>query len=124
MLLGPRRGCLVASSHQVCLKYRLMPFTAHLPMTAEGSWIYLWTGSGRVIPFHIQCGLILLLHGVVVHSGGNSCHVDHTGTSYPRLYFYLLGSPRDQPGDFVSYINFDGENLRRITILKGNNFLY
>jgi hypothetical protein len=82
-------------------------------LTAEGSWIYLWTGSGQVIPFHIKCGLILLLHGDVVHSGGNSCSVDHMGTSYPRLYFYLLGSPRDHPGDFVSYINFDGEEFEK-----------
>jgi len=76
---------LVVSSDHVCLKYGHMPYTAHLSLTAEGSWIYLWPGPGRASPFHIKYGFILILRGDVVHSGGNPCHIDHMGKSYPRL---------------------------------------
>jgi hypothetical protein len=63
-----------------------MPFMIHLPLTAEGSWLYLWIGPGRAIHFHINYGYILLLHGDVVHSGETLLHVDHTGKCYPSGY--------------------------------------
>jgi hypothetical protein len=39
--------------------------------------MYLWNGPGHAVPFHITYGFILLLHGDVVHRGGNPIHVDH-----------------------------------------------
>jgi hypothetical protein len=124
LLLGPRRGCLVASSDQVCLKYGHMPFTAHLPLTAEGSWIYLWTGPGRVIHFHIYYGFVLLLRGDVVHSSENPHHVDHTGKSYPLGFIYtcLVAQAIILETFFLILILMENY-LKRITILKRSHCL-
>jgi hypothetical protein len=47
-----------------------IPFTGHLPLTSDGSYIYLWSGPGVGIPYHIPYGKMLIIRGDVVHCGG------------------------------------------------------
>jgi len=114
LLLSRKKGRFASlSGEQISLKYGNMPYTAHLPLSREGSWIFLWNGPGPSVPFHIKYGFMLILRGDVVHSGGNPFYYDHVGKRYPRIHFYLLTSPADHPGDSVSYHNYDGEYFDR-----------
>ncbi len=47
-----------------------IPFTGHLLLFPDGSYIYLWSGPGVGVPYHISYGKMLIIHGDVVHSGG------------------------------------------------------
>ncbi len=48
-----------------------LAWTAHLPLNKnEGSYLYIWTGTGCRTAVHIKGGQCLLLCSDVVHSGG------------------------------------------------------
>jgi hypothetical protein len=47
-----------------------IPFTGHLPLSSDGSFIFLWSDPGVGIPYHIPYGKMLIIHGDVVHCGG------------------------------------------------------
>jgi hypothetical protein len=47
-----------------------MPHTLHIPLTPEGSYVYVWFGRGLSFPIHIRYGHILCLSGGVMHCGG------------------------------------------------------
>jgi hypothetical protein len=102
LLLSHKRGHSASSSgEQVTLKFGNVPYTAHLPLSPEGSWIFVWNGPGPSVPFLIKYGFMLILRGDVVHSGGNPYYIDHAGKRYPRIPFYLLSTPTDHPGDLL-----------------------
>ena len=66
-------------------------WTAHMPITEEGSWITLWFGTGEGYTMIIPFGKILLLRSDVVHGGGTPIVEDNTETKlFRRLHFYLV----------------------------------
>jgi hypothetical protein len=55
------------SGEYVTLKFGNMPYIAHLPLSLEGSWIFLQNSPGPSVPFHIKYECMLVLWGDVVH---------------------------------------------------------
>ncbi len=53
-----------------------LPLTGHMPVSKDGAFIYLWTGPGAAVPFHIEYGKMLIIRGDVVHCGGLPTYVD------------------------------------------------
>ncbi len=71
---------------QVCLSW-----TAHMPISKEGSWITLWWGPGIGYTMHIPYGKILLFHLDVIHGGGIPCVSQKSDKKQlRRLHFYLV----------------------------------
>jgi hypothetical protein len=88
-----------------------MPYTGHLPITPDGSFIYLWSGPGRASPYHIKFGTMLFIRGDVVHSGGcpTSPSQPYDATRlYNRLHFYIPNVPEDIPPNGIFCHNVDG----------------
>jgi hypothetical protein len=88
-----------------------MPYTGHLPITPDGSYIYLWSGPGRASPYHIKFGTMLFIRGDVVHSGGcpSSPSQPYDATRlYNRLHFYFPNVPEDIPPNGIFCHNVDG----------------
>jgi hypothetical protein len=50
-----------------------LSWTAHMPISKEGSWITLWWGPGIGYTMHIPYGKILLLRSDVIHGEGIPC---------------------------------------------------
>jgi hypothetical protein len=66
-----------------------LAWTAHLPLNKnEGSYLYIWSGTGCGTAVHIKGGQCLLLRSDVIHSGGLPRIADKDN-SYIRLHFYL-----------------------------------
>jgi hypothetical protein len=106
-----RRGILVHKGSKGGLKQGFMPYTLHMPLTPEGSYVYIWFGRGLSCPIHIRYGHILCLSGDVVHCGGlpnlpNG--LSHTGNRYKRLHFYFLTNAGDLPDNTIFCTNYDG----------------
>ena len=66
-----------------------LAWTAHLPVTDDGSWIWVWPGPGNGYPIHIKMGQILFLRSDVVHCGGRPPIDKLEGQKYMRLHFFL-----------------------------------
>jgi hypothetical protein len=47
-----------------------LSWTAHMPVTSDGSWMTIWFGAGIRYTLHIPYGQTLLLHSDVIHGGG------------------------------------------------------
>jgi len=91
------------------LKHGNMPYTGHMPLSSEGSYIYVWPGPGQSVCIHIRYGSILFMRGDIVHCGGTPKNGFCADKKYPRLHFYLLTSPADHPNNNVFYYGYDGE---------------
>jgi hypothetical protein len=108
-----RRGKYAASkSSTLGLKHGFMPYTGHMPLTPDGSYIYVWCGPGPSMLIHIKYGQILFLRGDVVHCGGLPQHVDHANKQYPRLHFYFLTNPADHPGNNIYHDSYDSVSFK------------
>ena len=88
-----------------------LSWTAHMPVTSEGSWITLWFGTGQGYTMHIPFGKVLLLRSDVIHGGGTPTVEDNIeNRSYRRLHFYLVTG--DQPAfpGTNNRMSLDGKN--------------
>jgi hypothetical protein len=71
-------------------------WTAHMPITTEGSSITLWFGTGAGYTMHIPHGTVLLLQSDVIHGGGAPKVEEHMEKkTFHRLHLYLVMN--DQP---------------------------
>jgi len=104
-----RRGVLDRDNNCQGLKHGNMPYTGHMPLSSEGSYIYVWPGPGQSVCIHIRYGSILFMRGDIVHCGGTPKNGFCADKKYPRLHFYLLTSPADLPNNNVFYYGYDGE---------------
>lgn len=96
LLLASRRRCGVASNENFHgLQHGYMPYTGHMPLSSEGSYIYVWSGPGHTVCIHMRYGAILFIRGGFVHGGGApaSCYCEEL--KYPQLHFCFLTSPED-----------------------------
>lgn len=75
---------------------RYFSWTAHMPITDEGSWITLWFGPGEGHTMHIPYGEILLIRSDLVHGGGIPL-TDRLAITktFCRLHFHIVSA--DQP---------------------------
>jgi hypothetical protein len=89
-----------------------IPFTGHLPVSSEGSYIYLWSGPGVGVPYHILYGKMLLIRGDVVHCGGLPSYAS-ADKHYHRIHFYFPVIPVDIPPNAIYLNNFDGQSFSR-----------
>ena len=85
-----------------------LAWTAHMPVTRDGSWIHVWTGPGYSTPIFIEYGFCLFLRSETVHAGGRPM-VDNVDSKYPRLHFYLPTKFQGVPSNQVFYHNCDGK---------------
>jgi len=103
-------------SKETCAKYLRgnchIPFTGHLPLSIDGSFVYLWTGPGVRVPYHIKYGKTLIIRGDVVHCGGTPSFAS-TEKSYHRVHFYFPVLAADIPPDAIFLNNFDGKSFSR-----------
>jgi len=93
-----------------------IPFTGHLPLSTNGSYIYLWSGPGVGIPYHIPYGKMLVICGDVVHSGGLPRQAS-SDKMYHRVHFYFPTVPMDIPLNGIYLNNFDGQSFSRDYVL-------
>ena len=110
LLLCSRRRRGHVSSNKPGLKHGNMLYTAHMPLSSDGSYIYIyiWSGPGESVPIHIHYGTILFLHGDIVHCGGAPKDFSCEGKKYPRLHFYFLTSAADHPNNSIFHESFVG----------------
>jgi len=87
-----------------------LSWTAHLPITPEGSWITMWFGPGVGYTLHIPFGTVLLLRSDVIHGGGVP-HVDVQTASkqFRRLHFYLATQDQAATPGMIYELNYDNE---------------
>jgi len=87
-----------------------LSWTAHLPITPEGSWITMWFGPGVGYTLHIPFGPVLLLHSDVIHGGGVP-HIDVQTASkqFRRLHFYLATQDQAATPGLIYKLNYDNE---------------
>jgi len=103
------------SRHNKCKLLRgscQIPFTGHLPVSRDGSYIYLWSGPGVAIPFHIQYGKMLVIRGDVVHCGGLPPSAP-TNKLFHRVHFYFPTCAVDIPPNSIYGNNYDGQSFSR-----------
>jgi hypothetical protein len=84
-------------------------WTAHMPITIEGSWITLWFGTGNGYTIKIPFGTVLLLRSDVIHGGGTPVVEQNTKSKkFRRLHYYLV--TEDQPAypGYINPITYDG----------------
>jgi hypothetical protein len=84
-----------------------IPWTAHIPLTADGSYLFVWSGPGDAIPIHIKYGEVLLIRGDTVHAGGLPTPA-HYGKEYTRLHLYLPKNPGQIPTNKTEKNDWDG----------------
>jgi hypothetical protein len=90
-------------------RFRLS-WTAHLPITPDGSWITMWFGPGVGYTLHIPFGTALLLRSDVIHGGGVP-HIDIQTTSkqFRRVHFYLATQDQAATPGLIYELNYDNE---------------
>ena len=113
LLASRRRHGLLDDPKCAGLKHGNMPYTGHMPLSSEGSFIYVWPGTGESLCLHIRYGTILFLRGDIVHCGGTPTNCFCIDKKYPRLHFYFLSSPADHPSNNVFYNGYDGESFEK-----------
>jgi len=116
ILLPSRREARGNRAKVLCGTSRI-PFTGHLPVSPDGSYIYLWSGPGVGVPFYIEYGKMLIIRGDVVHSGGVPPSVLSEAKLYHRVQFYFPILPTDIPGNAIYVTNFDSESFSRDYVL-------
>lgn len=89
-----------------------IPFTGHMPVSPDGAYIYLWSGPGVAVPYHIEYGKMLIIRGDVVHSGGLPSFAS-SDKLYRRVHFYFPLVPLDIPPNGIYLNNFDGQSFSR-----------
>ena len=73
---------------------RVMPFTFHIPLTSEGSHLYV---LGITEPIYLKFGDILVVRGDVMHKGGiYKCNEP----SY-RMHIYVDTIVYEEPGENI-----------------------
>jgi hypothetical protein len=88
-----RRGILIDKGSKGGIKQGFMPYTLHMPLTPEGSYVYIWFRRGLSCPIHIRYGHILCLSGDVVHCGGLPTlpnGLSHTGNAFIFTFLPML----------------------------------
>jgi hypothetical protein len=87
-----------------------LSWTAHLPITPDGSWITMWFGPGVGYTLHIPFGTALLLRSDVIHGGGVP-HIDIQTTSkqFRRVHFYLATQDQAATPGLIYELNYDNE---------------
>jgi hypothetical protein len=83
-----------------------------MSVTKDGAFIYLWTGPGAAVPYHIEYGEMLIVHGDVVHCGGLPSSADPSKL-YHRVHFYFPVVDADIPPNGVILNNYDGQSFSR-----------
>jgi hypothetical protein len=86
---------------------QFLAWTAHLPITNEGSWIWLWSGPGIGEPLHIKMGQVLFLRSDVVHAGGRPPVDKLEDQKYLRLHFYLPTKYQPAPDNSIFLTEHD-----------------
>jgi hypothetical protein len=82
-------------------------WTAHMPLTTDGSWLHVWSGPGLSTAMKMEFGQCLLLRGDVVHAGGRPM-VDRISSFYPRLHFFLPTALQVAPKNKIFLVELDG----------------
>jgi hypothetical protein len=84
-------------------------WTAHMPITEEGSWITLWFGTGQGYTVEIQMGEVLLLRSDVVHGGGIPIiQQNMRDMKFHRLHFYLVTNDQPAHPGSINITHYDG----------------
>jgi hypothetical protein len=87
-----------------------LSWTAHLPITPEGSWITLWWGPGVGYTVHIPYGKILLLRSDIIHGGGiPNVSRKSDKSQFRRLHFYLVTHDQAATPGFIYETYYDNE---------------
>jgi hypothetical protein len=87
-------------------------WTAHMPITKEGSWITLWFGVGKGYTVKIPFGTILLLRSDVIHGGGTPIIERNTKRKwFRRLHYYLVTEDQPAVPGFINPFSYDGKHL-------------
>jgi hypothetical protein len=92
-------------------EHEAIPWTGHMPITENGRYLFLWNGPGKVIPFLIPYGKMLLIRGDVVHAGGLP-EGEHEGKEYDGLHLYLPNNSLDINQEIVSTKDHSGMELK------------
>jgi hypothetical protein len=82
-------------------------WTAHMPLTNDGSWLHVWSGPGLSTAMKMEFGQCLFLRGDVVHAGGRPM-VDRISSLYPRLHFFLPTALQVAPKNKIFLVELDG----------------
>jgi hypothetical protein len=82
-------------------------WTAHMPLTTDGSWLHVWSGPGLSTAMKMEFGQCLFLRGDVVHAGGRPM-VDSISSLYPRLHFFLPTALQVAPDNKIFLVELDG----------------
>jgi hypothetical protein len=96
-----------------------IPFTGHMPVSSDGSYIYLWPGPGVGVLFHIPYGKMLVIRGDVVHCGGFAPSTPNKKLYY-RVHFYFPTDAVDIPPNAIYWNNYDGQAFSRDYIFPCN----
>ena len=87
-----------------------LSWTAHMPISKEGSWITLWWGPGIGYTMHIPYGKILLLRSDVIHGGGIPCVSRKSDKQlFRRLHFYLVTKDQAATPGYIYDTYYDNE---------------
>jgi hypothetical protein len=89
-------------------------WTAHMPLTPDGSWLHVWTGPGLSTAMKMEFGQCLFLRGDVVHAGGRPM-VDRISSRYPRLHFFLPTELQVAPKSKIFLVELDGRSKLKRT---------
>ncbi len=89
-----------------------IPFTGHMPVSPDGGYMYLWTGPGVALPYHIEYGKKLIIRGDFVHCGGLPSFAS-SKKLYHRVHFYFPLVSADIPHRGIFLNNFDGQAFSR-----------
>jgi hypothetical protein len=87
-----------------------LSWTAHMPLTEEGSWITIWWGPGVGYTLQIPFGKILLLRSDVIHGGGIPNVTRRTDKKqFRRIHFYLVTPDQAATPGLIYEYNYDNE---------------
>ena len=97
-------------------------WTAHMPLTTDGSWLYVWNGPGLSTVMKIEFRQCLFLRGDVVHARERPM-VDSIHSLYPRLHFYILTTLQEAPINKIFLVELNGRtSWKKLTNSPNGNW--